>query len=186
MAAPPYLKKRVGEIMMGEHRRRSPTLRTMAAAWFALATLAGTVVAGPFEDAISAYDRGDNATALRLLRPLAEEGRADAETSLGAMYDNGNGVAQNYAEAVKWYRKAADQGYAQAQNKLGLLYYDGNGVPKNYVQAYKWFDLAASKYETSESLRPEAAIQNRDRVAAKMTPSEVEEAQRLVREWKPQ
>jgi TPR repeat protein len=84
------------------------------------------------------------------------------------------------------YRKAADQGYAQAQNKLGLLYYDGNGVPKNYVQAYKWFDLAASKYETSESLRPEAAIQNRDRVAAKMTPSEVEEAQRLVREWKPQ
>src|ERR1700693_5619826 len=89
----PYLKKRVAEIIMGGYRRRrSPTLRTMAAAWFVLATLAGTVVAGPFEDAISAYDRGDNATALRLLRPLAEEGHADAETSLGEMYDNGNGV----------------------------------------------------------------------------------------------
>ena len=98
-----------------------------------IATLAvvGTAVAGPFEDAISAYDRGDNTTAIRLFRPLAGEGRADAQTRLGAMYDNGNGVAQDYAEAIKWYRNAADQGYAEAQNRLGLMYYDGNGVPKD-------------------------------------------------------
>jgi uncharacterized protein len=145
----------------------------------------GTAVAGPFEDAISAYNRGDNTTAMRLFRPLAEEGRADAQTRLGAMYDNGNGVAQDYGEAIKWYRKAADQGYAEAQNRLGLMYYDGNGVPKDYVQAYKWFSLAASKYEALEALRPEAAIQNRDRVAAKMTPAQIAEAQKLANEWKP-
>jgi TPR repeat protein len=58
----------------------------------------GTAVAGPFEDAISAYGRGDNTTATRLFHPLAEEGRADAQTRLGAMYDNGNGVARDYAE----------------------------------------------------------------------------------------
>jgi TPR repeat protein len=109
--------------MMSEHRRRrSVTLRGMMAASFTLATLGGTAIAGPFDDAISAYNRGDNATAMRLLRPLAEEGHADAQTRLGAMYDNGNGVAQDYAEAVKWYRKAADQGYADAQNRLGLMY----------------------------------------------------------------
>jgi TPR repeat protein len=166
--------------------RRSLTLRAIMTAWCTLAPLAGTVVAGPFEDAVSAYGRGDNATALRLLRPLADGGRADAQTRLGAMYDNGNGVSQNYAEAVRLYRRAADQGYADAQNRLGLMYYDGNGVPKDYVQAYKWFSLAASKYEATETLRPEAAIQNRDRVAAKMTPAEIAEAQRLARGWKPQ
>jgi TPR repeat protein len=67
-----------------------------------------------------------------------------------------------------------------------LCIYDGNGVPKDYVQAHKWFNLAAPKYEASEALRPETAIQNRDRVAAKMTPAQIAEAQRLAREWRPQ
>jgi uncharacterized protein len=41
------------------------------------------------------------------------------------MYDNGNGVVQDYAEAVKWYRLAAEQGNAQAQYNLGLMYANG-------------------------------------------------------------
>jgi TPR repeat protein len=35
------------------------------------------------------------------------------------MYDNGQGVPQDYATAVRWYRKAAEQGYAKAQFNLG-------------------------------------------------------------------
>ena len=31
------------------------------------------------------------------------------------MYENGRGVRQDYAEAVKWYRQAAAQGFAEAQ-----------------------------------------------------------------------
>ncbi len=50
---------------------------------------------------------------------LAEQGDADAQCSLGEMYDKGRGVAQDYAEAVKWYRMAAEQGYAWAQRNLG-------------------------------------------------------------------
>ena len=77
-------------------------------------------VAGPFEDAFDAYNRGDFETALRLWQPLADQGNASAQYNLGLMYDKGEGVAENDAEAVKWYRKAADQGRATAQSNLGL------------------------------------------------------------------
>ncbi len=54
-----------------------------------LAALAGTAVAGPFEDAVSARERGDYATALREFRVLAEQGVARAQNNLGLMYNSG-------------------------------------------------------------------------------------------------
>ena len=75
------------------------------------------VAAGPYEDAQAAARRGDFATAVRLIRPLAEQDYARAKFYLGAMYDHGNGVPQSDAEAVKWYRLAADRGYAAALNQ---------------------------------------------------------------------
>jgi uncharacterized protein len=85
--------------------------------------LAGSASAGPSEDAGAAYNKGDYATALRLVRPLAERGHATAQNNLGFMYDKGQGVPQDYAAAMGWYRKAAEQGDANAQYNLGSLYY---------------------------------------------------------------
>ena len=65
------------------------------------------------------------------------------------MYDNGQGVPQNYAEALKWYRLAADQGDASAQNNLGVMYAKGQGVPQNYAEALKWYRLAADQGNAS-------------------------------------
>ena len=70
----------------------------------------GSGIAGALEDCEAAYSRQDYAEALPLCRPLAEQGDAKVQSNLGFMYQNGQGVAQDYAEAVKWYRKAADQG----------------------------------------------------------------------------
>ena len=61
------------------------------------------------------------------------------------MYDNGEGVPQDYAEAVKWYRLAAEQGDANAQYNLGLMYDNGQGVPQDYAEAVKWYRLAAEQ-----------------------------------------
>ena len=83
--------------------------------------LAAPVAAGPFEDGIAAYSRGDYPTAMELLRPLADQGNASAQSYLGFMYENGRGVPQDDAIAVSWYRKAADQGHAPALIAL-LLY----------------------------------------------------------------
>jgi TPR repeat protein len=79
-----------------------------------LTAVGSTAVAGPFEDAKEAYDRSDYPTALRLFRSLAEQGDAAAQSRLGQMYENGQSVPQDYAEAVMWYRRAADQGSAIA------------------------------------------------------------------------
>ena len=94
------------------------------------------------------------------------------------MYDEGQGVVQDYAAAVSWYRKAADQGNAGAQTLLGYMYDNGQGVALDYVQAHKWFNLGAVSGNAS-------AVKNRDIVAAKMTPAQIAEAQRLASAWKP-
>jgi TPR repeat protein len=102
------------------------------------------------------------------------------------MYENGHGVPQNYAAAAAWYRKAADQGNALAQLNLGIMYYEGKGVPQNYVQAYLWFNLsAADQLGAFEKENRDKAAKYRDIVAAKLTPAQLAEAQRLAREWKP-
>jgi uncharacterized protein len=115
---------------------------------------------------------------LKLWRPLAEQGDASAQNNLGVMYDQGQGVPQDYAEAVKWYRKAAEQGHAKAQSNLGVMYGNGQGVPQDYVQAHMWWNLSAAQGN-------ENAVKNRDIVAKLMTPAQIAEAQKLAREWKP-
>jgi TPR repeat protein len=60
-------------------------------------------------------------------KALAEQGDADAQNDLGVMYDNGNGVPQDHAEAAKWFRKAAERGLARAQYNLGIMREIGKG-----------------------------------------------------------
>ena len=96
-------------------------------------------------EGLAAYKRGDYATVVRLLRPLADQGMALAQFSLGVMYANGKGVPQDLTQAVNWFRKAADQGNADAQANLGAMYDKGQGVPQDFVQAVNWFRKAADQ-----------------------------------------
>jgi uncharacterized protein len=129
-------------------RRHEVDFRVAAVALFMIAALAGAAGAGPLDDARAADLRGDYATEFRLLRPLAEQRNAEAQTALGDMYAGGNGVPQDYVEAVKWFRRAAEQGFADAQDSLARMYVQGQGVPKDYVQAHMWFNLAASRFSS--------------------------------------
>ncbi len=131
-----------------------------------------------FQAGNDAYNRKDYATALREWRPLAEQGDADAQYNLGLMYDRGYGVPQDYVQARQWYEKAAAQGDARAQYNLGVRYARSHGVPQDYVQAHKWFNLAAANGE-------KMGAKFRDVLAKQMTPAQIDEAQRLAREWKP-
>lgn len=67
----------------------------------------------------------------------------DAQTRLGALYEEGKGVPQDYKEAAALYQKAATAGGKVAQNMLGLLYEAGKGVPKDYEQAVSLFRESA-------------------------------------------
>ena len=58
-----------------------------------------------YQKGFSAFTSGDYASALREWIPLAEQGNADAQYNLGLMYDYGDGVPQDYKEAVRLYRE---------------------------------------------------------------------------------
>lgn len=73
----------------------------------------------------------------------AESGVAEAQFTLGDMLQYGEGVEQNYEEALFWFRKAADQDFLHANNKIGLFYENGWGVPQDYPEAAHWFRRGA-------------------------------------------
>ena len=125
---------------------------------------------------IAANNRGDYATALREWRPLAEQGHAVAQYSLGLLYANGQGVPKDDAQARQWYEKAAAQGSRYVQGWLGLIYANGRGMPQDLVQAHLWLSMAAAQGN-------KMARQERNKVIMKMTPAQVAEAQRLAQEW---
>ena len=189
-------------------------LKQLVAGVVVAVMLTGATVAGSLEDGLAAYLRGDYAEALRLWKPLADQGDAAAQFNIGVMYATGRGVAQDYGETILWYRKAADQGNASAQFNLGLMYTTGRGVAQDYGEAAKWYSKAAAQghadaqynlgvmhfhgrsvlqdyvlahmwFNLAASRGQEEAVKGRDAVASRMTPDQIAEAQRLAREWKP-
>jgi uncharacterized protein len=142
-----------------------------------LIAIRGPAVAGPLDDAEVAYGRNDYATALPLLRLLADQGNATAQYRLGHLYNDGTGVTQDYVQALRWYRLAADQGIAAAQFGLGTMYENGQSVPQNFVLAHMWFNLSASQGD-------KAAALNRDELATSMNTAQITVAQKLAREWR--
>jgi len=190
------------------------TLKHALAATILVLNFATPVVAGPLEDAASAFGSGDYATSLRLIRPLADQGDANTQSWLGLLYANGLGVPQDYAEAAKWFRKAAIQGDGVAQTGLGFMYANGRGVPQDYAEAVKLYRLAANQgadrgqrmlglmyrdghgvpqdlvrahtwFSWAAAQGDQAAVKYREEVAHLMTPAQIAEAQKLARDSKP-
>jgi hypothetical protein len=118
--------------------------------------------------------RESSAQAAKWYRKAAEQGFAPAQCALGRLHASGEGVRQDNAEALRWFAKAAAQDYALAMNRLGLMYERGQGVPKDYVQAYKWFILAAGAEQNV------FGVANQEVLARRMTPQQIQEAQRLA------
>jgi len=105
----------------------------------------------------------------------AEAGDAEAQSNLGFMYDTGQGVEQDFKEAVEWYQKAADQGDVKAQYNLGLSYGKGKGVEQNTVTAYAWWNIAATNGHQD-------AKKGLSQLAKIMTPAQIAKAVELVKE----
>ena len=107
----------------------------------------------------------------------ASQGNAEAQYTLGTMYELGEGVAEDDAEAFKWFSLAASHGYAKAQNNLGYMYDLGEGIAQDNLRAYMWKDLAAAQGEID-------AAKQRDALASRMTKQQLEKAQEMARDCK--
>ncbi len=93
----------------------------------------------------NAYNDNNFSDAVYWYRLAADKGYDKAQHSMGYMYENGYGVAENDEIAISWFRKAADQNLASAQNYLGYMYKFGYGVYQNYNNALYWFRKAAEQ-----------------------------------------
>ena len=105
---------------------------------------------------------------------MLEEGRA--QYNLGFLYDNGWGVPEDDAEAVRWYRLAADQGDASAQYNLGV-------VPHGFRSSFR--DWAAEKTDHPREVA-EAALAHKVRYpveAAYRRTDLFERWARLMSDW---
>lgn len=63
-----------------------------------------------FQLGLEAYEKGDYKTALKMFKPLAEQGDGDAQFCLGVMYANGFGVPKDYIQAHLWLNLAGVNG----------------------------------------------------------------------------
>jgi len=119
------------------------------------------------------------ATATRWFRKAAAQGQGESQFSLGLRYLLGQSVAQDDTEAARWFKLAADQGVGMAASMLAELYAKGRGVPQDLVEAYKWLAVAGDQIEPSH-----VSVTLND-LEDKLTPDQLAEAQRRVKEFVP-
>jgi TPR repeat protein len=106
-------------------------------------TAAAQATAQGVVTAIHAYNRGDVATAFRLLKAASDAGDPDAQVNLGYLYARGHGVAENQQEALRLYLLSAKRGNAEGMNAVAYKYLHGSGVAVDRPRAVHWFCRAA-------------------------------------------
>jgi len=117
-----------------------------------------------FKGGVRAYERGEYEQAFETMATLAETGHTEAQFSLGQLYREGRGAAQNYTEALKWYCRAAAGGNANAVGLIGQMYKEGLSVPLDHVKAWQWHQLAADLGDPMGLLfMAEDAVEREDR-----------------------
>ena len=108
----------------------------------------------------------------------AQQGDAGGQSMLGHMYQIGQGVPQDNAEALRLFHEAADQGDTGAMQLLGFTYDHGIGVPRDYVKSAKWYRLAADHGDFIAPL-----IVSENYLHGKGVPQDCIEAEKWCRKW---
>ena len=109
-----------------------------------LSGLSATAQYAPENEAgLAAAQAGEWQKAWDIWKPLADAGDARAQSNIGVMYDNGEVVDEDDAEAVRWFTLSAEAGFAPGQANLAKMYFKGDGVEQNYTIAHRWYQAAA-------------------------------------------
>jgi len=147
---------------------------------------------------VGGYIRQDDKKAFKWCERSADNGNVMAQYFVGVAYQKTIGVKKNYSEALKWYEKsfqngllktkdfppeklkeAAERGNKGEQLLLGIAYSVGNGIEKDNVLSYKYLNLALA--QGNDEIVEDAL----EKLKPKMTPEQIAQAEKLVREWKP-
>jgi S1-C subfamily serine protease len=108
--------------------------------------------ASRYDQGWQAYDAGHYARAFEIWQALAKQGHELAQVNLGAMYDAGQGTAENPAKAFELFFAAARKGNPYAQYNVANMYAQGRGIRCDRSKAKSWYlkaadqDLAIAQY----------------------------------------
>jgi hypothetical protein len=132
---------------------------------------------------MKAYARGTGELPSILLRSgktggaAIQTGAVEMAYFVGLAHAKGVTVAVDHAEAVTWFALSAKQKHVPSQLLLAAAHELGEGRERDLSEAYKWFSLA-------DVLRPGAGKAGMDRLAAKLTPDQLEDAKRQAADFK--
>lgn len=113
----------------------------------------------------------DSNEALKYKLVSAKAGYALAQHDVALMYNRQG----NSEEALKWWKTAGDQGHPRSLYSLSMAYSAGKGTPRDLSLSYAYFKLS--------KLAPQ---KNVNEMAAMLSKPELEKAEKLVSEWRPQ
>ena len=171
-----------------ERGNGAPKDLAAAAKWFKKSAEGGNVTASAHLGRLYRLGLGvpkSGVDAARWSIKAASQGNAIAESNLGYMALEGMGGPADAAAAAGWFKRAADQGDASAMLGLGTLYDQGRGIAKDPVLARKWYVLASVDDGEYDAETFASAKKAGDALAAKLTPAQVEQAAKLVANFKP-
>ena len=97
-----------------------------------------------WQRAIRTYASGNHAAAASLVR-LGELGHPTAIYEMGYLYEHGDGVPQDMAEAARWYARGAAMGEPAAEAASGHYYEYGTQVTEDWFEAAKWYVKSAQQ-----------------------------------------
>ena len=120
---------------MARHFAMASTLMILAG-WASAADVDTKALA---DKAMEAERLGKQQEAVAIYKSLAEQGDTRAMIALGLKYHQGDGVAQDYKQAMNWYLQAYEKNDGDAFNNIGVMYRDGLGVETNKQIAYLLF-----------------------------------------------
>ena len=162
------------------------TTASAAAVPAAPATPAVVPAGATAADGWDAFERGDPQLALAIFKDLAQAGDNNMQVMVGQIYDFGQGVPQDDAEALKWYLQAAEAGNAKGQYQAGVLYFRSQGVPQNLIESYRWLTVAAEGKTQGLEVNPNQSVSIQAKsmlndVGRQMSDSDIAKAKQLAK-----
>jgi hypothetical protein len=171
-----------------------------------------SVLTATRQELILAIQEAVQGTDVNRILNRADAGDSIAQYEMALRYADGEGVPQNYREAMAWFAKAAANGNDKAKWKLGLGYIKGIGVPHDERKAVLWLKRAANHGDiraqsalsdlylsgrgvprdyvrayTWASIATGLRGNNNDRlrvIGSRMTAAQIEDARRRISSWR--
>lgn len=123
----------------------------------------------------------DGSKAAYWWQKASDSGDINATAYLADLYEEGDGVLQDYEKAFRLRRLAASKGQIDAMYGLGLMYAQSRGTKQDNIQAYVWLNLVAALEVKQNGFKNKVTMEERDKVAATLQPESVMAAQRIAK-----